>query len=57
MPVTVDKDLCIGCTACVSVCPTGALSMDSNDKAECEPSACIDCGACVGACPVSAISQ
>ncbi len=57
MPVTVNKELCIGCGACVGVCPVSALSMDGDGKAECNPETCIDCGACVGTCPVSAISQ
>jgi Fe-S-cluster-containing hydrogenase component 2 len=27
MAITVDKDKCIGCEACVAVCPVGAISM------------------------------
>lgn len=57
MPVTVNKELCIGCGACVGVCPVSSLSMDGDGKAECDAATCIDCGACVGTCPVSAISQ
>lgn len=57
MPVTVDKDTCIRCGACVSTCPVGSLSMDADGKAECDAAVCIDCGACVSVCPVSAISQ
>ncbi|MEG0177669.1 4Fe-4S binding protein [Anaerorhabdus sp.] len=57
MAVTVNKDTCIGCGACVGVCPVGALSLDAEGKAGCDEGTCIDCGACVGTCPVSAISQ
>ena len=32
MPVTVDKELCIGCGACVGVCPVGALELDDEMK-------------------------
>ena len=57
MPVVVAKDICIGCGACVGVCPTSALSLDADGKAGCEESICIDCLACIGVCPTSAISQ
>ncbi len=57
MPVTVDKDLCIGCGACLASCPVEALELDDNGLAECNEDACIDCGACVADCPVQAISQ
>lgn len=57
MPVTVDKDNCIGCGACVGVCPVSALSLDDEGKSGCDESVCISCLSCVGACPVSAISE
>lgn len=57
MPVTIDKDTCIGCGACVGVCPVGALSMGDDSKSQCDEGICIDCGACVACCPVEAISQ
>ncbi|MFA5622256.1 MAG: 4Fe-4S binding protein [Thermovirgaceae bacterium] len=52
----VDKDLCIGCEACVGTCPVSAISMVEG-KAQVDPDTCIECGACVAVCPVSAISQ
>ncbi|MFI3285010.1 MAG: 4Fe-4S binding protein [Erysipelotrichaceae bacterium] len=57
MPVTIEKDTCIGCGACVGTCPVTALSMDAEGHASCDESVCIDCGACVSVCPVTAISQ
>ena len=51
------NDGCIGCGACVGVCPVGALSMNDEGKSVCDEGTCIDCGSCVSACPVSAISQ
>ena len=57
MAVTIDRDTCIGCSACVSVCPVSALSMDGEGKSVCDEGTCIDCGTCVSTCPVSAISQ
>ena len=57
MPVTVDKELCIGCGACVGVCPVGALELDEEGKSESNEEICISCGACVGTCPVEAITE
>ena len=44
MPVVVNKDLCLGCGACVSVCPVEALSLDADGHAESNKDVCIDCG-------------
>jgi len=52
----VDKDVCVGCEACVSVCPVEAISM-MDGKAEVDPDTCVECGSCVPVCPVEAISQ
>jgi len=57
MPVKVVKDECIGCGACVGVCPVGALVLEDDGKAFCLEASCIDCGACVGTCPTAAIKQ
>ena len=54
MPAVVNKDLCIGCEACVAVCPTEAISMEE-EKAVVAAELCVDCGACEGECPVEAI--
>ena len=57
MPVRVEKEECIGCGACIDVCPTGALVLTEDGKVECNEADCIDCGACLGTCPVEAIKQ
>lgn len=57
MPVTVDKETCIGCGACIGVCPVSALSLDADGKSECDEDTCITCLSCVGTCPVQAISE
>lgn len=56
MPVVVDKDQCIGCSACVSVCPVSVIVMTDEGKAFVEDG-CIDCLTCVGACPTGAIAS
>ena len=54
--IAVDKDVCMGCSICVKVCPFKAISLESN-KASIDMSLCKDCGLCVGSCPVSALIQ
>ncbi len=54
MVATINKDKCMYCGACTSVCPFMALELREtsihvySDK-------CTDCGICVKACPVGAI--
>ena len=55
MAVTIDKEICMGCEACVSTCPVDALDIVDN-KAEVAADDCIECGVCVEDCPVEAIS-
>jgi Fe-S-cluster-containing hydrogenase component 2 len=52
----VEQDTCVGCEACVSVCPTSAISVNDG-KASVDEDVCVECGACVSTCPVGAISQ
>ena len=46
--------MCIGCSHCTSVCPTGAIHIESGHP-NLNPDRCIDCGMCYKACPASAI--
>ena len=48
------RDVCIGCSHCMRVCPTEALRV-RNGKAELYDNRCIDCGECFKVCPVNAI--
>lgn len=52
--LTIDKEVCIGCSHCMKVCPTEALRV-SGGKAHIHPQWCIDCGECYRECPTSAI--
>ena len=55
MSVTIDKENCIGCETCLSICPVGALYM-SDGKADVKVEDCINCGACISECPVNVIN-
>jgi NAD-dependent dihydropyrimidine dehydrogenase PreA subunit len=51
----VDNKKCIGCGACVSVCPQNVFEMKGGKSHAERPEDCVECGACVENCPVSAI--
>lgn len=44
-----------GCTACIDVCSTKAISSDG-DKVKVEPHLCMGCGACATVCPSGAMT-
>jgi len=61
-PVHIDlrSDLCAharngltGCTRCLSLCPTGAIT-PAGDSVAIDPDICAGCGACAAACPTGA---
>jgi ferredoxin/flavodoxin len=51
---TVDTDECTQCEECISVCPTGAISL--TDQININAELCIFCCACIKNCPVECIS-
>ena len=54
--VAVSRELCIDCGACVSICPSKALSLDPETfKLVFEAERCVVCGSCAEVCPVAAI--
>jgi len=60
-PVVLDRDKCIGCHACIIVCPFGVIKKDRNGKSLIKCDLCferLEAGenpACVEACPTGAI--
>ena len=52
--VAFNRERCIYCGGCVSVCPKDALTL-KEIRMKVDPKKCIDCGICVRFCPVEAI--
>ncbi len=53
--VSIDERLCIGCEACISICPNKALTMKEGVAKVIRPF-CNGCGYCVYGCGEEAIS-
>lgn len=55
MKILDNMESCYGCGACYNICPTGAISMKTNDEGFLEPfvdeSECISCEKCRQVCP------
>ncbi|MDY0201761.1 MAG: NADH-quinone oxidoreductase subunit NuoF [Tenuifilaceae bacterium] len=56
MQHVIDQEACVGCTACVRVCPVNAISGERKQPHFIDSSICINCGACVEKCKFSAIN-
>ena len=50
----INKSLCVGCLACVAVCPIEAMRFFPGEST---PFKCIACGACVKTCPKEALEM
>jgi NADH-quinone oxidoreductase subunit F/NADP-reducing hydrogenase subunit HndC len=55
MKYVIEPDTCIGCTACVRVCPVDAISGEKKMSHLINQSTCIKCGACYDKCKFNAI--
>ena len=51
-----DKNLCIGCGICTSLCPHNLFIVQQGKAAVIDYDSCIECGACALNCPVKALS-
>jgi NADH:ubiquinone oxidoreductase subunit F (NADH-binding) len=47
----VSEERCTGCTACVSLCPIGAITGKRNEPHLIDQELCSQCGACRSVCP------
>jgi len=52
----IDQEMCVGCGECVDRCPTDAIMLNDEGKAERNEDACFGCGVCARFCPEGAIS-
>ena len=55
MPVEVNREMCIGCEACVDACAFDAIHLDEEEIAVANDN-CTACGACIDECPTDALS-
>jgi ferredoxin len=54
--IAIDRQRCVDCGICSSVCPSGALSFAPPDwRLRFEASRCLVCEQCIPSCPVEAI--
>lgn len=54
--ITLSRERCVDCGACVGVCPPEALYLGDDARLVFEPEKCILCESCVRACPTRAIA-
>ena len=52
---SIDKSVCVGCTACARQCPVQAISGERKSPHEIDPALCIKCGNCKTACRFGAV--
>lgn len=53
----IDPDICTGCTACMKMCPCGAISGEKEKVHVIDQSSCIKCNACYEVCKFGAVQR
>jgi NAD-dependent dihydropyrimidine dehydrogenase PreA subunit len=54
--LVLDSGACVGCGACVDVCPHAVFRLESGKAIVGARGACMECGACARNCPAGAIA-
>ncbi len=54
--LSLDRDRCVGCGTCVTVCPHPVLELQDRRSTIINRDACMECGACATNCAVQAIT-
>ena len=55
--ITIDPDMCKGCSKCTRTCPVEAISGKIKEPYVIDTNKCIKCGACIEVCPFKAIKE
>jgi len=55
--ITIDRQICIGCGACVALCTRQVFERRADGVAVINPARCNVCGHCIAVCPVDAITH
>ena len=54
--ISVDKEKCDFCSACIAVCPPDCITVEEEDLIVAH-NLCIDCDLCIKICPIEALEQ
>jgi len=54
--LSISAESCIGCGACIEVCPHGVIELSARKARVRDRGLCMECGACSRNCPASSIT-